>query len=194
MGNARRGVIVTHHRLQEEGRAIAALEYEAYSPMAEKVIREIVQDIASRHRCLFARVRHRIGVVLQDDQLFVGTLDNFLRPVLIKRGADLPLLLIFAGVIGGLLSLGVVGIFVGPVVLAVTYRLIGEWVRGGLEERGPAAGAGGSGARRVLGRKLHAPVSTRRQRPPPQGRDQPRRAAAHRPAAGHGGTPRRSAR
>ena len=41
--------------------------------------------------------------------LFVGTLDNFLRPVLIKQGADLPLLLIFAGVIGGLLSLGLLG-------------------------------------------------------------------------------------
>ena len=53
--------------------------------------------------------------------IFVGTLDNFLRPVLIKQGADLPLLLIFAGVIGGLLSLGLLGIFVGPVVLAVSY-------------------------------------------------------------------------
>ena len=58
----------------------------------------------------------------------VGTLDNFLRPVLIRRGADLPLLLIMAGVIGGLLSMGLVGLFVGPVLLAVTYRLIGAWV------------------------------------------------------------------
>ncbi len=58
----------------------------------------------------------------------VGTLDNFLRPVLIKQGADLPLLLIFAGVIGGLLSLGLLGIFVGPVVLAVSYTLLGAWV------------------------------------------------------------------
>jgi predicted PurR-regulated permease PerM len=60
--------------------------------------------------------------------LFVGTLDNFLRPFLIKQGADLPLLLIFAGVIGGLLSLGLLGIFVGPVVLAVAYTLLGAWV------------------------------------------------------------------
>lgn len=57
------------------------------------------------------------------------TMDNVLRPFLIRRGADLPLLLIFAGVIGGLLSVGVVGIFVGPVVLAVTYRLLEEWVK-----------------------------------------------------------------
>jgi predicted PurR-regulated permease PerM len=60
--------------------------------------------------------------------LVVGTMDNFLRPVLIRRGADLPLLLIMAGVIGGLLSMGLVGLFVGPVLLAVTYRLIGAWV------------------------------------------------------------------
>jgi predicted PurR-regulated permease PerM len=59
---------------------------------------------------------------------FVGTLDNFLRPFLIKMGADLPLLLIFAGVIGGLVSLGLLGIFVGPVVLAVSYTLLAAWV------------------------------------------------------------------
>ncbi|GIK87676.1 MAG: membrane protein [Betaproteobacteria bacterium] len=58
----------------------------------------------------------------------VGMLDNVLRPLLIRRGADLPLLLIMAGVIGGLLTMGLVGLFVGPVVLAVAYRLIGAWV------------------------------------------------------------------
>ncbi len=60
--------------------------------------------------------------------LIVVSLDNFLRPMLIKRGADLPLLLIFAGVIGGLLSFGLIGIFVGPVALAVTYTLAQAWV------------------------------------------------------------------
>jgi predicted PurR-regulated permease PerM len=62
--------------------------------------------------------------------LVVGSLDNILRPYLIKKGADLPLLLIFAGVIGGMLTLGLVGIFVGPVVLAVAYTLIDAWVVG----------------------------------------------------------------
>ncbi|MCC7488483.1 MAG: AI-2E family transporter YdiK [Gammaproteobacteria bacterium] len=61
--------------------------------------------------------------------LVVGLMDNFVRPVLIKRGADLPLLLIFAGVIGGMLSFGLIGIFVGPVVLAVTYTLVDAWVQ-----------------------------------------------------------------
>ena len=68
------------------------------------------------------------GVALAIWSVVVGTLDNFLRPVLIRMGADLPLLLIFAGVIGGLLSFGLVGIFVGPVILAVTYTLLLAWV------------------------------------------------------------------
>lgn len=58
----------------------------------------------------------------------VGILDNFLRPMLIKRGADLPILLIFVGVVGGLIGFGLVGIFVGPVVLSVAYTLLGAWV------------------------------------------------------------------
>jgi predicted PurR-regulated permease PerM len=69
--------------------------------------------------------------------LGVGMLDNVVRPVLIKRGADLPLLLIMAGVIGGLLAMGLVGLFVGPVLLAVGYRLIGAWIDE--QDDGPAA-------------------------------------------------------
>ena len=60
--------------------------------------------------------------------LVVGTMDNFLRPILIKKGADLPLLLIFSGVVGGLIAFGLIGIFVGPVVLAVAHTLLSAWV------------------------------------------------------------------
>jgi predicted PurR-regulated permease PerM len=68
------------------------------------------------------------GTFLLVCSVIVGTLDNVLRPFLIKKGADLPLLLIFAGVIGGLIAFGLVGIFVGPVVLAVTYTLLEAWM------------------------------------------------------------------
>jgi len=68
------------------------------------------------------------GIFLAVWTLIVGTMDNFLRPWLIKRGADLPLLLIFAGVIGGLFAFGLVGVFVGPVMLAVSYTLIDAWL------------------------------------------------------------------
>jgi predicted PurR-regulated permease PerM len=63
----------------------------------------------------------------------VSTLDNILRPILIRRGVQLPLLLIIAGVIGGLIRFGVVGLFVGPVVLAATYTLAKDWVARGQE-------------------------------------------------------------
>jgi predicted PurR-regulated permease PerM len=68
------------------------------------------------------------GIALLVWTVIVGMLDNVLRPMLIRRGADLPLLLIFAGVIGGLLSFGIIGLFVGPVVLAVTYTLLKDWM------------------------------------------------------------------
>lgn len=86
--------------------------------------------------------------------LLVAGLDNFLRPILIRRGADLPLLLIFAGVIGGMLGFGLIGIFVGPVVLAVTWTLLQAWVADALGDADsvtaqanlaePAAGEGGA--------------------------------------------------
>jgi len=60
--------------------------------------------------------------------LVACTVDNVMRPILIRKGANLPLLLIFAGVIGGMISLGIVGLFVGPVILVVTHVLLKEWV------------------------------------------------------------------
>jgi predicted PurR-regulated permease PerM len=60
--------------------------------------------------------------------LVVLAMDNFLRPVLMTKGANLPMLLMFTGVIGGLLAFGLIGIFIGPVVLAVSYTLLGAWV------------------------------------------------------------------
>jgi len=68
------------------------------------------------------------GGVLLVWTIIVGLMDNVLRPLLIRKGADLPLLLIFAGVIGGLVSFGIIGLFVGPVVLAVAYTLLKDWV------------------------------------------------------------------
>jgi predicted PurR-regulated permease PerM len=71
---------------------------------------------------------------------FVGVIDNWLRPALIRRGADLPMMLVFVGVIGGLVAFGVVGLFIGPVVLAVAYRLFEAWVaREQIPETPPSA-------------------------------------------------------
>jgi predicted PurR-regulated permease PerM len=68
------------------------------------------------------------GTFLLIVTIVVGTLDNVLRPILITKGANLPLLLVFTGVVGGLIAFGLIGIFVGPVILAVAYTLFDSWV------------------------------------------------------------------
>ena len=74
------------------------------------------------------------GTVLIVISVVALTLDNVIRPFLIKKGADLPLVLIFSGVIGGLIAFGIIGLFIGPVVLAVTYTLLKSWVSGSTQE------------------------------------------------------------
>lgn len=63
--------------------------------------------------------------------VLVTMIDNFLRPILIRRGADLPLMLILVGVIGGLIAFGIIGLFIGPVILAVVFTLLKAWVNEG---------------------------------------------------------------
>ena len=60
--------------------------------------------------------------------IVVGTLDNLLRPLLIKRGVNLSMLLILSGVLGGMFAFGIVGLFIGPVILAVTSTLLKAWI------------------------------------------------------------------
>jgi predicted PurR-regulated permease PerM len=59
--------------------------------------------------------------------LAISSVDNFLRPYLISQNSKMPFVLIFCGVIGGALAFGLVGVFMGPTMLAVAFRLIEEW-------------------------------------------------------------------
>lgn len=68
------------------------------------------------------------GTVLLVWAVIIGAADNVIRPILIQRGVDLPFWLVFTGVIGGLLAFGLVGLFIGPVVLAVGSMLLRRWV------------------------------------------------------------------
>jgi predicted PurR-regulated permease PerM len=70
--------------------------------------------------------------------LFVGSLDNILRPYLISRGVRMPMVLIFLGVLGGLLAFGIVGVFLGPVLLAVAHTLFQDWGRANETSPSPA--------------------------------------------------------
>jgi predicted PurR-regulated permease PerM len=71
------------------------------------------------------------GSILLVFSLLAISTDNVLRPILIRKGAALPLVLIFAGVIGGLFAFGIIGIFIGPIVLAVIHTLLKAWVAEG---------------------------------------------------------------
>jgi predicted PurR-regulated permease PerM len=72
------------------------------------------------------------GTFLLVWSILIIPLDNIVRPMLIKRGANLSLPLVFAGVVGGLVAFGLIGIFIGPVVLAVGSTLLDAWIELGL--------------------------------------------------------------
>lgn len=59
----------------------------------------------------------------------ISGVDNIVKPYLISRGGTLPLLLVFMGVLGGVLAFGFIGVFIGPVILAVAYTLLSEWIK-----------------------------------------------------------------
>jgi predicted PurR-regulated permease PerM len=60
--------------------------------------------------------------------LAVGSVDNFIKPWLISRGSTTPFLLILFGVLGGAMAFGFIGVFLGPTLLAVGYRVFEEWL------------------------------------------------------------------
>lgn len=97
---------------------------------------------------LFAQDRPAMGVfMLVWGGLGISSVDNFLRPFLISQGSKMPFALIFCGVIGGALSFGLVGVFLGPTLLAVAFRLIDEWSSGNVGHEGDSPLAGNSALR-----------------------------------------------
>jgi predicted PurR-regulated permease PerM len=76
---------------------------------------------------LFHQGRTGWGIFMLVWGLGVNTIDNFIKPWLISQGSDMPFILILFGVLGGALAFGFIGVFIGPTLLAVLYRLIAEW-------------------------------------------------------------------
>jgi predicted PurR-regulated permease PerM len=62
--------------------------------------------------------------------LVVSTIDNVIKPLIISHGSDLPFVLVLLGVLGGAVAFGFIGVFLGPVLLAVGYALLQEWAAG----------------------------------------------------------------
>src|SRR5579862_1129310 len=61
----------------------------------------------------------------------VGLLDNILKPLMMGKGAPVPILIIFLGSLGGFIYSGIVGLFTGAVILSLGYRLFDTWLKGG---------------------------------------------------------------
>ena len=60
--------------------------------------------------------------------LIVGASDGVLKPILMGRGVDIPMLVILIGAIGGMMLMGMIGLFVGAVIFALSYKLFGLWI------------------------------------------------------------------
>ena len=58
----------------------------------------------------------------------VSLVDNFLKPMLLAKGLETPMILILIGAIGGMMFLGILGLFIDPVILAIAHRLYINWV------------------------------------------------------------------
>jgi len=73
------------------------------------------------------------AVIFMIWSLVVGVSDSFLKPLLLGRGLDVPMLVVLLGAIGGMILSGIIGLFVGAVVLAVGYKLLMIWLNEGIE-------------------------------------------------------------
>jgi predicted PurR-regulated permease PerM len=60
--------------------------------------------------------------------LVVALVDNFLKPLLLGRGVAVPMAVVFLGAIGGFVALGLIGLFIGAIVLSLGYKLFLAWL------------------------------------------------------------------
>ena len=77
---------------------------------------------------VFSTATTMTAVIFLVFSVVVALLDNILKPLLLGRGVDAPILVIFIGAIGGFLSMGIIGLFVGSVVFVLFYTLLKTWV------------------------------------------------------------------
>src|SRR5271165_6073888 len=86
-------------------------------------------SLQRKQRSVFATKATQPAVIFLVWTLVAGLSDNVLKPLMLGRGLEVPMPVILIGVIGGMIADGLLGLFVGPVVLAVGYVLLIEWMR-----------------------------------------------------------------
>ena len=77
---------------------------------------------------VFSTSSTTVAIVFTVWCLLVGGADNILKPMFFGRGVELPMVVIFLGALGGMLAMGIIGLFVGAVVLGVGYELFNAWI------------------------------------------------------------------
>jgi predicted PurR-regulated permease PerM len=77
---------------------------------------------------LFYTKTFTFALIMTILMMVIGLLDNILKPFLLARGLQTPIIVMLLGVLGGVLLHGVIGIFIGPVILALVYDLVHYWL------------------------------------------------------------------
>ncbi len=76
----------------------------------------------------FSYAGNTAAIIFTVYSIFVGASDNFLKPLLLGKGLETPMLVILIGALGGMILIGLLGLFIGPVILAIGYQLYNAWV------------------------------------------------------------------
>ena len=67
--------------------------------------------------------------------IVVGLIDNFLKPLVLGKGKEMPMIVVFLGALGGFIAYGLIGLFVGAVVLVIAWQVIRVWIEEKVEEQ-----------------------------------------------------------
>lgn len=78
---------------------------------------------------VFSQESNTVAIIFTIYSLIAGASDNFLKPLLLGRGIAIPMLIILIGAIGGMMLMGMVGLFIGPVIFALAYQLFQDWIK-----------------------------------------------------------------
>lgn len=77
---------------------------------------------------LFTTADFLTAIIFAIWMIIVVSIDNFLTPLLMGRGASVPMLVIFLGSLDGFVAFGFLGLFFGAVILSITYKLLDTWL------------------------------------------------------------------
>jgi predicted PurR-regulated permease PerM len=88
---------------------------------------------------VFSAESTTVAVIFLIWAILVSSSDMVLKPLLLGRGVDVPMMVILLGAIGGMITSGIVGLFIGAIILALGYKLFRSWIQWGNPDAGESA-------------------------------------------------------